>query len=93
MLQKRMFKVLSPIAKRDGGTYWMRTGSAFTNKDESINVILDAIPRGEWKFQLRELDAEDLRKRELYGNISANDSQPAENAAGAFRASGTGVPF
>lgn len=64
MLQKRMYKVLSMLPKKDGGTYWMRCGSAFTNKDDSINVILDALPRGEWKFQLRELDEEDLRKRE-----------------------------
>lgn len=66
MLQKKMFKVLSPIPMKEGGTYWMRCGSAFTNKDDSINVILDALPRGEWKFQLRELDEEDLRKRESY---------------------------
>ena len=60
---KRIFKVLSPIAKKDGGTWWMRLGSAFTNKDDSINVYLDAIPK-DGKFQLRELDANELRERE-----------------------------
>jgi hypothetical protein len=60
---KRMFKVLSPIPKKDGGTWWMRLGSAFTNKDDSINVYLDAIPK-DGKFQLRELDESDLRERE-----------------------------
>jgi len=64
-MEKRMFKVLSPIEKRSGGKYWMRMGSAFTNKDNSINVYLDAIPKGpDWTFQLRELDEEDLRKRD-----------------------------
>ncbi len=61
---KRMFKVLCPIPKKDGGTWWMRLGSAFTNKDDSINVYLDAIPK-DGKFQLRELDENELREREL----------------------------
>ncbi|MGH9886310.1 MAG: hypothetical protein ACREBE_12320 [bacterium] len=63
MLQKKTFKVLAAIPKRDGGTYWMRCGNGYTNKDDSINVYLDAIPK-EMKFQLRELDEEDLRRRE-----------------------------
>lgn len=66
-MEKQMYKVLSPIEKRGGGTYWMRMGTGFRNKDNSINVYLDAIPKGgEWKFQLRELDEEDLRKRESF---------------------------
>ena len=93
MLQKRMFKVLSPIPKKDGGTYWMRTGSAFTNKDESINVFLDAIPRGEWKFQLRELDAEDLRKREPYETGTTTGHTEPPLAQGDFRTTNSGVPF
>lgn len=60
---KRMFKVLCPVPKKDGGTWWMRLGSAFTNKDDSINVYLDAIPK-DGKFQLRELDENELRERE-----------------------------
>ena len=63
MLQKKSFKVLAAIPKRDGGTYWMRCGSGFTNKDDSINIYLDAIPK-DMKFQLREFDEEDLRRRE-----------------------------
>ena len=70
-MEKQMYKVLSPIEKRGGGHYWMRMGSAFRNKDNSINVYLDAIPKGsEWKFTLRELDEEDLRKREAHGGTS-----------------------
>ncbi len=66
VLQKRMFKVLCPVEKKDGGTYWMRLGNAYTNKDESINVYLDAVPVGakEVKLQLRELTEEDLRPRD-----------------------------
>jgi hypothetical protein len=65
VLQKRTFKVLAAIPKRDGGHWWMRCGAGHTNKDDSINVYLDAVPR-DLKFQLRELDDEDLRKREAY---------------------------
>jgi hypothetical protein len=76
MIQKKEFKVLSPLSSKDGSTYWMKCGRAYSNTDQSINVYLDALPRGgEWKFQLRELDEEDLRRRE--SNRSARGSQPA----------------
>jgi hypothetical protein len=65
MLQKKTFKVLAAIPKRDGSHWWMKCGSAHTNKDDSINIYLDAVPR-DLKFQLRELDEEDLRRREAY---------------------------
>jgi hypothetical protein len=66
VLQKKMFKVLCPIPKRDGsGKWWMRVGSGFENKDNSINVYLDAMPvRGDVTLQLRELDENDLRERD-----------------------------
>jgi hypothetical protein len=59
-----MFKVISPIERRNGEKYWMRLGSAFTNKDDSINVYLDAMPLGkDFHLQLRELTEEDLAPR------------------------------
>jgi len=73
VLQKKSFKVLAAIPKRDGGTYWMRCGSGFTNKDDSINIYLDAIPK-DMKFQLRELDEEDLRRREASRSLLAAGS-------------------
>jgi len=63
VVQKKMFKVLSAIEKRDGGTFWMRVGSAFTNRDNSVNIYLDVLPKN-FQFQLRELDEEDLRRRD-----------------------------
>jgi hypothetical protein len=63
----RMFKVITPVEKKDGGTYWMRIGTGYPNKDQSINLYLDALPINQ-KLQLREMDEEDLaprgRKRE-----------------------------
>jgi hypothetical protein len=67
-----MFKVLSAIERRDGGTFWMRVGSGFTNRDNSVNIYLDVIPKN-FQLQLRELDEEDLRKR---------DPQRADSGAG-----------
>lgn len=69
MFQKRMFKVISPIERKDGGKYWMRCGNAYVNKDNSINVYLDAMPLTAGKdgqgvtLQLRELTDDELRER------------------------------
>jgi hypothetical protein len=43
----------------------MKCGAAHTNKDDSINIYLDAVPK-DLRFTLRELDEEDLRRREAY---------------------------
>jgi hypothetical protein len=79
VLQKRTFKVMAAIPKRDGGHWWMRCGAGHTNKDDSINVYLDAVPR-DLKFTLRELDEEDLRRREAY---RATHGDPAASTPGA----------
>ena len=50
-----MLKVLSPVEGRNGKTFWIRVGSAFTNRDGSINVYLDAYPTS-GKLQLRPFD-------------------------------------
>lgn len=74
---KKMFKVISPITNNKGETvYWMRIGNAFTNKDDSLNIYLDALPKS-FQLQLRELDEEDLRRRETHRNGSARGSQSA----------------
>lgn len=58
----RMFKVVCPIARKDGSTFWMRVGTGFPNKDQSINLYLDVLPVN-LKLQIRELDEEDLSPR------------------------------
>lgn len=69
-MQKKMYKVLTPITKRDGqGSWFMKVGSGFTNKDDSINLYLDVVPVGiapgkGMTLQIRELDENDLRQRE-----------------------------
>jgi hypothetical protein len=68
MQGKRMYKVISPIERKDGsGKYWLRCGSAFLNKDLSINVYIDALPLAGQKdgvtLQLREYTEDELRER------------------------------
>ncbi|MEO6776803.1 MAG: hypothetical protein ABI467_27955 [Kofleriaceae bacterium] len=58
---RKMFKVLCPMESHSGHKFWMRMGSAFTNKDHSINLYLDAIPTKFTTLQLREVTEEDLR--------------------------------
>lgn len=85
-MQKQMYKVLCPIERKDGGTWWMRVGTGFRNKDDSLNIYLDAMPTKLTHLQIRELDEEDLRRRE-----AARQNHLAAPAAG-----GTGpdaVPF
>lgn len=39
------YDVLSPRPKKDGGTYFMKIGAAFTSKDgEGFSISLDALP-------------------------------------------------
>lgn len=44
---------MSPIARKNGGTYWLRVGTAFRNRDGSVTVYLDAFPAN-GKLCLRE---------------------------------------
>lgn len=53
--RSNMLKVLCPVEGRNGKTIWMRIGSAFINRDNSINVYLDAYPAS-GKLQIRPFD-------------------------------------
>lgn len=77
---KRTYKILSPITRQDGTTFWMRVGTGWENKDDSINFNLDAMPVV-WKFQLRPLDDEDLRRREAYRAAHPATRAPAPAGA------------
>jgi hypothetical protein len=79
-VDKRTFKVLAPIAKHDGGHWWMRCGTGYMNRDNSINIYLDAMTK-EMRFTLRELDDEDLRRRETYRSGGGEGGAPAARAA------------
>ncbi len=91
----RMFKVLCPIEKKDGGgTFWMRLGVAYPNRDQSINLYLDALPNN-GRLQIREMDEEDLRRMDER-RTSKRDGA-SDGAASAPRGGGGGgsndLPF
>lgn len=91
-MQKKQYKVIVPLKKADGGTYWMKIGGGFTNHDGSMTILLDAIPRGaEWKFVVKELDQEDLRRREEYRSRAASTTPPLQPAVASL--ANENIPF
>jgi len=60
--QNKMMKVLCPITnEKTSKTWWMRIGDAYTNRDGSTNVYLNAYPSN-GRLQIRELDERDLER-------------------------------
>ena len=55
MEQTPPFKVAYVITERNDKQYWNRIGVAFTNKDGSINVKLEALPTS-GQLQLRDYE-------------------------------------
>jgi hypothetical protein len=51
------------VVEKGGKRYWNRVGSAFHNRDGSMNIYLDALPR-DGKIQIREDDREREPKKE-----------------------------
>ncbi len=58
----RKLAVYAIPEKRDGveKTFWPKIGVAFWNRDGSINILLDALPLGTNRLQVREM-REDAR--------------------------------
>jgi len=63
--QKKMFKVLGIVPKHNNPkeNHWIRMGTAYVNRDNSINIYLEAFPSS-FQLQLREFDEDELRKRD-----------------------------
>ena len=87
MSNGKRFKVLAIMPKSDGsGDYFTRIGTGFENKDSSINLYVDLVPVANGKnikLQVRELDENDLKKRESYSSrttdrlaVTAADAPP-----------------
>lgn len=89
--KSRIYKVLSPIEKNDGTTFWMRVGTAYPGKDStSINLFLDALPLNNKKnmLHIREMDEEDLERSE-----SRRGPQRRPGADPVTAAGGGDLPF
>ena len=100
--KKEMFKVISPIDKRDGSKFWMSCGVGYRNKDQSINMYIDALPVMAGKdgrpltLQLREVTEEELRERREkrerssgYSGGSSSGSSSSGSHAGSYSSRGT----
>jgi hypothetical protein len=51
------------VVERGGRRFWNRVGSAFHNRDGSMNIYLDSLPR-DGKIQIREDDREREPRKE-----------------------------
>jgi hypothetical protein len=54
-METTKYKVCYVITERNDKSYWNRIGVAFTNKDGSLNVKLDALPLG-GSMQIRDYE-------------------------------------
>jgi len=64
------------IVERGGRRYWNRVGSAFHNRDGSVNIFLDSLPR-DGKIQIREDDREREPRKER-GALAEQAVEPVE---------------
>ncbi len=51
------------VVEKGNKTYWNRIGTAYPNRDGSMNIYLDALPR-DGKVQIREDDRSERRDKE-----------------------------
>jgi hypothetical protein len=52
---RKPLAVYAVLDRKDGGKpFWMRIGSAFTNRDGSLTAVLDAFPASTNRLQIRE---------------------------------------
>ena len=52
---RKPLSVFAVIERKEGARpYWMKLGAAFTNRDGSLTLVLDAFPAGTNRLQVRE---------------------------------------
>lgn len=56
VVERKRMQVLAVMETKEGEEkkYWPRIGAAFTNRDGSITLVLDAFPLGTNRLQIRE---------------------------------------
>lgn len=74
MSRKDVFAVLPPF-KEGGKNRWVRIGAAFSNRDGSLSVLLDALPV-DGKMQIRDY----VPKEDKGGDF--RNAPPANNDTG-----------
>ncbi|HET8724676.1 MAG TPA: hypothetical protein VFM53_10785 [Anaeromyxobacteraceae bacterium] len=52
---RKPLAVYAVLDRKDGGRpFWLKIGAAFTNRDGSLTAVLDAVPTGTNRLQIRE---------------------------------------
>jgi hypothetical protein len=77
------YNVVTPRPRRDGGTFWVRIGSAFEGKKPgTFNVIFDAlpIPDAEGKCSVLIAPAEDRDQQDAPAQRQQPAQQPRRSA-------------
>jgi hypothetical protein len=77
---KKALAVFAVVEKENRNAIWIRVGSAFTNRDGSVNLYLDAFPIGTNRLQIREQRFEDGRWGQA---VARAGTAPASRRAGA----------
>jgi hypothetical protein len=57
-------KIVWMISQNGDRSFWTKIGVGHVNRDGSINLVLDAIPLGAHKLQLRDYTPRDAEPRE-----------------------------
>ena len=71
---RKPLSVYAVLDRKDGAKpYWLKVGAAFTNRDGSLTVVLDAFPSSTNRLQIRE-----QRFPEEGRPQNGNGTQPAE---------------
>ena len=61
----KRWKAVYTIVERAGKKFWIRIGTAWVNRDESLNVRLDAAPTND-QLHIRDADPAHSAGRRLY---------------------------
>lgn len=62
-MEAKTHKAVYTVVERDNKSFWVKVGVAFTNRDGSLNLKLDAVPVN-GTLQVREPDPRDERRDE-----------------------------
>jgi hypothetical protein len=72
---RKPLAVYAVLERKEGQKpFWLKIGVAFTNRDSSLTLVLDAFPTGTNRLQVREQRERDARP----GAGGPNGGDPAE---------------
>jgi hypothetical protein len=73
---RRPLAVFAVVERDNRPTIWIRVGSAFTNRDGSMNLVLDAFPIGSNRLHVREQRFEEAGRNGHPGGAPPPGAEP-----------------